>query len=129
MENLQNVDIWVWAALAVGAILVVGVLVALAGGKKKDWDHSRAEAIRSEVEQKLPDLRQREASALEAEAQAERARADAERLEAQAHDRRDDVEERRSELSERLQEADERDPLTTDDADDHRHVGNAPRRD
>ena len=129
MESFQNVDNWVWVAVAVGALLVVGILIALSRGKKKDWDHSRAEAMRSKVEQELPELRKREASALESEAQAERARAEAERLDAEARERRSEVEDHRSELDEQLREADERDPLVDTDSAGHRHAADAPRRD
>jgi biopolymer transport protein ExbB/TolQ len=128
MENLQNVDPWVWVAVAVGVVAVIGLIAALASRKKRDWDHTRAEAMRNKVEQELPDLRGREASALEAEAQAERARADAERLEAQARERRTEADEQRSTLNERLREADERDPLVNTDSGEHRHA-DSPRRD
>jgi hypothetical protein len=130
MENLQNVDTWIWvvAAVVVGLILV-GALATLGKRKKRHWDHSRAEAIRSEVEQQRPVLQKREASALEAEAQAERARADADRLEAQAREQRRDVEDHRSTLTERLREADERDPEVDTDIGAHKRVDSAHRSD
>ena len=118
MENLQNVDTWVWVAVAgVAALVIIGVIAALGKRKKADWDHSRAESIRNDVEQQRPELREREASTLETEAQAERTRAEAERLEAQAREQRREVEDQRSTLNERLREADERDPHVTTDAD------------
>jgi len=130
MENLQNVDTWVWVVVAVvAALLIIGVLAALGRHKKRDWDHSRAEAIRSEVEERRPDLLKHEVSALEAEAQAEQARVDAERLEAQAREQRREVEDERSALTERLREADERDPLVDTDAGAHRDVDAPQRRD
>jgi hypothetical protein len=110
-------------------VLLVFGIVALLISKKSKWDHTRAEAMRSKVEQELPELRKREASALETEAQAERARADAERLEAQASERRSEVEDQRSALNEQLRAADERDPLVNNETDDHRHVDDASRRD
>ena len=117
MENLQNVDTWVWVAVAVvAALVIIGVLAALGRGKKRDWDHSRAEAIRSDVAKQTPELRDREASTLGTEAQAQRARADADRLDAQAREQRHEVEEQRSRLNERLREADERDPRVDTDA-------------
>jgi biopolymer transport protein ExbB/TolQ len=128
MENFQNLDTWVWVVAAVGLLVVLGVLAALGRGKKRGWDHSRAEAMRSKVEQDLPELRKREASVLEKEAQAERARADAERLEAQARERRSEVEDQRSTLEERLREADERDPLVDNEAAEHRQADNPPHR-
>ena len=127
MENLQNLDPWVWVAVAIGMLFVIGVVVALS--KKRKWDHARAEAMRSKVEEELPELRRQEASALETEAQAERARADAERLEAQAREQRDEVEDHRTKLTERLEEADARDPLVDSDADEHRHVDGSARPD
>ena len=130
MENLQNVDTWVWVAVAVVAALVIfGVLAAVGRRKKRDWDHSRAEAMRSEVEQHTPELRRNEAEALETEAQAERARAEAERLEAQAREQRREVEDQRSTLAEQLREADERDPFVDTDAGAHRDVDASERRD
>lgn len=130
MENLQNVDTWVWAVVAVvAALLIIGALVALGRHKKRDWDHARAEAMRREVEQHRPELLEHEVSALEAEAQAEQARADAERLAAQAREQRREVEEERSTLTERLREADERDPLVDTDAGAHRDVEASQRRD
>ena len=128
MENLQNVDSWVWVAVVVGLLLVIGLAV-LAKASKSRWDHSRAETIRTKVEQELPKLREGEALALESEAQAERARAQAERLEAQASQRRSEVEDQRSTLNEQLRAADERDPLVESDADAHRHVDESARRD
>ena len=114
-------DVWVWVALAgVVALVIVGALAALGKGKKRDWDHSRAEAMRKDVEQKLPELREREASTLESEAQAERVRADAERLESQAREQRHEVEDQRSTLNEKLREADERDPQVDTDAGAHK---------
>jgi hypothetical protein len=127
MENLQNLDPWVFVAVAVGLSLVVGVLVLMS--QRKKWDHSRAEAMRAKVEQELPQLRKREASALETEAQAERARADAELLETEASERRSEVEDQRSALNEKLRAADERDPFVDSDEDQHRHVDHSTRRD
>jgi hypothetical protein len=127
MENLQRLDPWVVVVIAVGLSVVVAALVFMS--QKKKWDYSRAEAMRRNVEQELPELRKREASALETEAQAERARADAERLEAQASERRSEVEEQRSELNEKLRAADERDPFVDNDVDEHRHVDNSADRD
>ncbi|HUS22259.1 MAG TPA: hypothetical protein VMZ66_09640 [Aeromicrobium sp.] len=120
MGNLQDLDPWVFVAVAVALSVVVGILVFLS--QKKKWDYSRAEAMRAKVEQELPELREREASALESEAQAERARADADRLEAQASERRSEVEDQRSELAEQLRAADERDPSVHNDVDEYRHV-------
>jgi uncharacterized membrane-anchored protein YhcB (DUF1043 family) len=130
MDNLQNVDTWIWVAVAVVVgLIIVGTLATLGKRKKRDWDHSRAEAIRREVEQQRPGLQKREASALETEAQAERARADADRLAAQAREQRRDVEDQRSTLTERLQEADERDPDVDTNVDAHKHVDAARRPD
>lgn len=122
MENLQNVDTWVWVVAGVFlALVIIGALAALGKGKKHDWDHSRAEAIRSEVERERPELQEREASTLETEAAAERKRAEADRLEREARERRNEVEKQRSTLEERLREADERDPDVDTDA-RHKHV-------
>ena len=130
MENLQNVDTWVWIAVAiVAALVIIGAIAALGKHKKADWDHSRAEAIRDDVGQRRSELREREASTLETEARAERARAEAERLEAQARENRQEVEEDRSSLNERLREADERDPQVETDADRHTDVDASRRHD
>lgn len=129
METLQNLDPWVVVAIAAGLSVVVAVLVFLS--QKKKWDYSRAEAMRSKVEQQLPELHNAEASALETEAKAERARADAELLEAEASKLRNEVKDKRSELNEQLREADERDPFVdnNDDVDEHRHVDGSAHRD
>lgn len=127
MENFQNLDPWVWVAAAVGLLIVVGLLVFMS--QKKKWDYSRAEAMRTKVDQELRELRESEASTLETEAQAERARAEAERLEAQASERRSEVDDQRSALNEQLRAADERDPFVDNDADEHRHSDNSERRD
>jgi hypothetical protein len=130
MENLQNVDASVWVAVAVVvALIIVGAVATLGKRKKREWDHSRAEAIRSEVEQQRPELQRREASALEVETLAERTRADADRLEAQAREQRRNVEDQRSTLTERLREADERDPDVDTSADAHKHVDASRRSD
>lgn len=128
MEKLNNIEPWVGLVI-VGALLLVVLAFVLVKTKKSTWDHSRAEAMRNRVEQELPELRRREASALETEAQAQRARADAERLESQASERRREVEDQRSDLSDQLREADERDPLVDTDSEDHRHVGEGMRSD
>ena len=50
MKYLQDVNMWVWVAAAVVVVLVVvGLLATLGKRKKRDWDHFRAEAMRSEV--------------------------------------------------------------------------------
>ena len=127
METLQNLDPWVVVAIAVGLSVVVGAVVFMS--QKKKWDYSRAEAMRSKVEQELPELRKREASALETEAQAKRARLDLELLEAEANKLRNEVDDKRSELNEQLRAADERDPLVDNDLDEHRHVDDSADRD
>jgi hypothetical protein len=121
MENFQNVDAWVWVVVVLG-LVVIGVLAALAKGKKGDWDHSRAEAIRRDVEEQRPELLKREATTLESEAQAARARADAERLEAQASEQRHEVDDQRDALTERLRKADERDPEVDTNAGAHKDL-------
>ena len=127
METLQNLDPWVVVAITGGMSVVVGAVVFMS--QKKKWDYSRAEAMRSKVEQELPELRKREASALETEAQAERARLDLELLEAEASKLRSEVDDKRSELNEQLRAADERDPLVDNDLDEHRHVDDSADRD
>lgn len=119
MEDLQTIDTWVWVAVAVGLVLVVG-LIALANSRKGRWDHSRAETMRAKVEQELPALREQEAAALESEAAAERARAEAERLESQASERRSEADDHRDTLTEWLRAADERDPLVDTEGHEHR---------
>ena len=125
---MENVDTWVWVVAAVAlAGIIIAVIAALGSNRKKDWDRSRADAIRRDVAQRQPELRQREASTLEVEAEAQRARAEAERLEAEAREQRRDVDEQRGELNDKLREADERDPDVDADADESPRHADTPR--
>jgi FtsZ-interacting cell division protein ZipA len=115
-------------------VIVIVVIIAIAGlvasRRRTAAQRDNAQSLRSDADQRAPEVDQQDAKAREiaaradmAKAEADRKAAEADRLESVAGNHRARTDEARDELDSQRQEADRIDPDVENDPDDDRDTG------